>query len=347
MNSLKSLLEKKIVIASAPCRIDMGGTIDIPVIHYPLRYLSPKTFNIAIDMRTTVTLSPFKDGWIKISSEGFQADEYPIDSAPYNHPLGLMFAVAAYFRADGVHIHIESSSPPRSALGGSSTAAVAIIAAITHTLGLAMPPEQIVMLAYQIETNVAGVPCGIQDQLAAAYGGIHAWKWPGSPDQPHFIQQALCNPTSYQDIEKHLLLAYCGIPHESKDINGKWIKGFISGQTRDQWKNITGYTTQFINAFKQNNIEGAIHAMNQEVDSRLSLTPEVLDKIGNQLVQAARNNNCGARFTGAGGGGCLWAMGKPNDIILLRSKWQSILSTHSDAKLLDITIAQNGVEIYN
>ncbi|MFW6364320.1 MAG: bifunctional hydroxymethylpyrimidine kinase/phosphomethylpyrimidine kinase, partial [Spirochaeta sp.] len=33
----------------------------------------------------------------------------------------------------------------------------------------------------------------------------------------------------------------------------------------------------------------------------------VLDDIGAALVEAARKNGCGGRFTGAGGGGCLWA----------------------------------------
>ena len=50
----------------------------------------------------------------------------------FEHPMGLMFAIAAYFRAGGIHIQIESASPPRSALGGSSAAAVALVAALAE-----------------------------------------------------------------------------------------------------------------------------------------------------------------------------------------------------------------------
>src|SRR5210317_1977628 len=126
---LRKILESKPIEASAPCRIDMGGTLDIPTFYYPLRHLSPCTFNIALALRTRVRLRPFSRGQVKISSRGFKDAQFPAAAAPFDHPMGLMFATAAFFNADGIHIDIESQSPPRSALGGSSAAAVALIAA--------------------------------------------------------------------------------------------------------------------------------------------------------------------------------------------------------------------------
>ncbi len=116
--SLRSILEAQQVEASAPCRIDMGGTLDISTFDYPLRHLSPCTVNLAIGLRTRVHLLPYDNGMVKVSSKGFESAEYPLDNVPFDHPLGLMFAVASYFRAEGVQIDIESSSPPRGALGG-------------------------------------------------------------------------------------------------------------------------------------------------------------------------------------------------------------------------------------
>ena len=172
--------EGNVIEASAPCRIDLGGTLDIATFFYPLRHLKPCTFNIALDLRTRVRLMPHTEGLIRITSRGFQAAEFPADQAPFDHPMGLMFAVAAYFNARGVHIDIESQSPPRSALGGSSVAAVALIAAFaqqTAQMGSAsgFDRRSIALLAYELEQSVAGLPCGVQDQLAAAYGGVHVW----------------------------------------------------------------------------------------------------------------------------------------------------------------------------
>jgi D-glycero-alpha-D-manno-heptose-7-phosphate kinase len=141
-------------------------------------------------MKTQVRLLPYSSGEIKVSSSGFSAEAHPADKAPFNGPLGLIFAIATYFRVGGVHIEITSKSPPRSALGGSSTAAVAVIGALANALigkGIVpMSTEQIVLLAHSIEESVAGIPCGMQDQLAAAYGGVHAWYWPGVPGEPRF-----------------------------------------------------------------------------------------------------------------------------------------------------------------
>ena len=130
----RKILESEPIEASAPCRIDMGGTLDISTFSYPLRYLAPCTFNIALGLRTRVRLQSYSRGRIKVSSRGFKDAQFSADAAPFDHPLGLMFATAAYFNARGIHIDIDSQSPPRSALGGSSVAAVALVAAFSKLM---------------------------------------------------------------------------------------------------------------------------------------------------------------------------------------------------------------------
>ena len=157
------MLDSNPIEASAPCRIDMGGTLDIPTFYYPLRHLDPCTFNIALGLRTRVRLQPYTKGVIKISSRGFKDAEFQADAAPFDHPLGLMFATAAYFNAGGVHIDIESGSPPRSALGGSSVAAVALVAALSALFQRVGESDNhtnrrlIALLACKLEEAVAGV----------------------------------------------------------------------------------------------------------------------------------------------------------------------------------------------
>ena len=83
--------------------------------------------------------------------------------------------------------------------------------------------------------------------------------------------------------------------------------------------------------------------MNQETDLRRRLTPEVLDDMGTALVDAARRDHCGARFTGAGGGGCLWAIGEPGHIERLRPLWAEILGRRESAGILDTRVDTNGL----
>lgn len=345
--NIKKILETRQIEASAPCRIDMGGTLDISTFYYPLRHHYPCTFNMAVDLRTRVRLLPYLNGMVKVSSKGFKDAEYPFNLAPFDHPLGLMFAVAAYFRADGVHIDIDSSSPPRSALGGSSAAAVALVAAFSKvhekTGESRISKSQIAILAHVLEASVAGVPCGLQDQLAAAYGGVNLWHWPGRIDKAVFRKETIFGKESFEDIEKHLLLAFCGIPHESKNINSIWVRQFLSGESRDVWIEILECTKKFVYALKEKIFEDAAAAMDAEMALRRKMTPEVLDEMGEKLFNLAGENNCGARFTGAGGGGCVWAMGEDEDIVKLKNKWDEVLAERNKSCLLDVKIDSKGV----
>jgi D-glycero-alpha-D-manno-heptose-7-phosphate kinase len=350
VNDLKNRLETGPVEAAAACRIDCGGTLDIKTFYYPLGYLSPCTFNIALNMKTRVRLLPYSLGRIKISSKGFETEEHPADHAPFSGPMGLMFAIASYFRVSGLHIEIVSESPPRSALGGSSTAAVALIGALTNALAgdegkPALTTDQTVLLAHGIEEAVAGITCGMQDQLAAAYGGVNAWYWPGGPADPPFRRKQVLQEDEYAMLESRLLVAYCGVPHESQDINGKWIHQFVKGTARPLWTEIVSCTNAFVQSLTEKNWAAAGRAMNEEVDIRRQMTPDVLDKIGIALFETAVARGCGARFTGSGGGGCIWALGDKDDIAALRPEWLDVLSQREDAQMLDTRVDRRGLEI--
>ncbi len=350
-HNFKHILENEPIEASAPCRIDMGGTLDIRTFYYPLRHLSPCTFNIALGLRTRVQLMPYYKERLKISSKGFDSAEFPINRAPFAHPLGLMFAAGVYFNAQNVHIRIKSESPPRSALGGSSAAVVALIAAFSKlwqktasTRPLTRP--QMASLAHGLEESVAGVPCGFQDQLAAIYGGVNVWQWPTGIDQPQFRKKMIVPKRSHKNLEKHLLVAYCGKPHVSKDINSRWVHQFLNGKFRRLWAEIAACTRQFAVALTDRNYARAGQLMNRETTIRKQMTPDVLDKIGIQLTESAAAHTCGARFTGAGGGGCIWALGEIENIDRLRPLWEEILSSENEARLLEVKIDSRGLVVH-
>ena len=342
------LLEDHPVDASAPCRIDFGGTLDISTFHYPLRIQQPATVNIALDRRTTVSLRPAVDDQIWISSQGIAEAAFGPQAAPYDHPLGLMFAVADYFGVQGVHIHIHSTSPPQSGLGGSSVAAVALIAAFSklnvHMGRSPISRTQMVLLAHAIEQGVAGVPCGIQDQLAAAFGGVNSWEWPATPDQPPFLCHPLADPSACARLDHHLLVAYLGVTHVSKDVNQTWVRRFISGKDRDVWQRIIDLTHRFADALEAFDMRSAAAAMNEETAMRKAITPQVLESMGQRLADAAMDKQCGARFTGAGGGGCLWAIGEADAITSLKPVWEGLLAERPTAGLMDCQVDSKGVD---
>lgn len=340
----KPLLEKKEIRVSVPCRVDLGGTLDISTFYLPLNHVFPSTFNIALDMRTFITLLPYRSGHVKISSKGFESAEFEKGKARFDHPMGLMFACANYYNAHGVHIKIESTSPPRSALGGSSTAAVGIIAAFLKAMGKTIDPAHTALLAHYIESSVAGVPCGMQDQLAAAYGGVNQWVWRMGLRALEFEKKDIFDAgNDLQDFNSNILMVYCGIPHESKNINQRWVDSFIRGETRHIFEKVSILTGQFCEALREKNFQHCARIMNEETGLRMEMTPDVLDDTGKKLHEKAVQNDCGARFTGAGGGGCLWAVGTAENIKKLKPVWKETLKSVKDAKILDAKIDSKGI----
>lgn len=345
--NLASILEKKQSHVSVPCRIDFGGTLDISTFYLPLAHAKPATLNLALDMRTHVYLSPGQEGRIKISSKGFETIDRSRDDKGWDGPMGLMFAVFQYFNAHGVHLHIESESPVRSALGGSSCAAVAIIAAVYTALEKPINPEHIAWLAHYLEGAVAGVLCGTQDQTAAAFGGVNLWEWTFGQKGPEFSRCPVFDShEKMEQLNRHLMVAYCGIPHESSDVNGRWVNEFRAGRAYDAFEQITRLTRQFTRALADFSFKEAAQWMNQETAIRCELTPDVLDQTGMKLWESAKAQGCGARFTGAGGGGCLWAIGEESDMDKLEKQWQKILDPIDGAMVLDTAIDPRGIRIY-
>ena len=343
-------LEGGAVAVSAPCRVDMGGTIDIRTFSYPLQHLGPCTVNIALDLRTTVRITPYTRSRVKVSSRGFHSADFRADRAPFRHPLGLMFATAAFFHAHGVHIQIESDSPPRSALGGSSAAAVALVRAfmlIRQRDGRAAPVDSrsVALVAQAIEESVAGVPCGYQDQLAAVFGGVNAWHWLAPPRKQVFRREALVPRSGLRRLEPHLLVAYVGVPHESSDINGRWVQQFVFGKYRTDWADVVACARQFADLLRRREYSAAAAVMNREMDIRRRMTPEVLDRLGGNLTAAARGQSCSARITGAGGGGCLWAIGESDAVASLKPLWLQILAERKEARLLEVKVADQGLRV--
>src|SRR5690349_13552620 len=84
---LRDLLRRVSITASAPGRIDCGGTWDIKALALAQERIQPVTVNIAINLRTTVRLYPYDSGKVAIHSQGFDDEEAPVDTLPFHTPL--------------------------------------------------------------------------------------------------------------------------------------------------------------------------------------------------------------------------------------------------------------------
>jgi D-glycero-alpha-D-manno-heptose-7-phosphate kinase len=345
---LKQFLEENPIKSSAPCRIDSGGTWDIKAFALPLEGAEPTTVNLALNLRTYVTLLPYKPGWVKISSENFHAQEtYPLDLVPFNSQFGLMFAVVSFFGLHGVEIAITSMSPVKAGLGGSSAAAVAAIKAFSHVNALLHEKElgkrDILHLAFHLEDAVNMGMCGLQDQGASVFGGVNKWVWNYSRKVRPFERESILNVMGQRELSKRILVAYSGSTHLSAKINRLWIEEFLKGNTRSSWVELNSIVSRFAQHLRERQWKAGAEELRNEVTIRKEVTPQAFTPIITRLIQESEEMGCGARFAGAGGGGTVWALGEIDNIQVLREKWAAILKGTKKGRILDCAVDPTGV----
>lgn len=346
--SVRSLLEANPVSASAPCRIDAGGTLDIRAFAVTQKMFYPTTVNIALSLRTTVRLLPFDEGWIKISSAGFEKEEtYRIGKVPFDSPMGMMFAAVSFFGFHGLRMSIDTEVPTQASLGGSSTALVAAVKALSkikEAVGeKGLSRKGILHLAFQIEDSVAGGFCGAQDHAAAVYGGVNQWIWRFGEPGGLAERRKLLDRSRQRELGRHILTAYSGIKHVSGSINRGWVTDFLKGKNRDIWMKINAVVHELAAALREGQWHEAGAALAKEMHLRRQITPGALIPFTERLIDEAEAAGCGARFAGAGAGGCVWALGESKAIKKLRPVWEDSLKTQKGAMMLDCSIDPSGV----
>ena len=346
--SLNKMLSGHAVSASAPCRIDSGGTWDIKAMALPFTGIRPTTVNIALNLRTSVEILPYSDGKVKISSLGYpEGKVFSSDRLPFVPPFGIFLAAVSYFGIHGIEIRIKSRVPVQSALGGSSTALVALIKALDKSGEITgrdpQTREEILHLAYHMEDAVSGGNCGIQDQAAAVYGGVHQWTWQFGERVSPFKSTPLLDSDGQAELSDRLLVAFSGISHVSSITNKKWINDFLSGKTRPGWSKANEIVQEFARALMQKDWLEAAALLRKEMIIRKKITPEALIPETENLIHQAERAGCGARFSGAGAGGSIWAIGRKKDISQLKHEWEKTLARSPGGHIIECQVDPEGV----
>jgi mevalonate kinase len=82
-----------------------------------------------------------------------------------------------------------------------------------------------------------------------------------------------------------------------------------------------------------------------ESELRAQLIPQVLPEENEILLRVAQEAGCGAKVTGRGEGGCIWAIGSEESIGEVRLGWQDIFDRRGSGILLPTSIAAKGLKV--
>lgn len=291
------------LVAQAPTRIDFaGGTLDL----WPLYLFFPgsRTLNAAIDLLSSARLEAAPSGYEIVSRD--QGRSLRVSALGELDPEGSLPLVARLVRhfapAPGLRVVAENRSPAGAGLGGSSSLAVALAAALAEWTGRRLEPEALIALVANLEAQVLRAPTGTQDHYAAVYGGVSLLELgPGG-----VRREAL--PAVDGWLGPRLILCYTGAPHDSGPRNWDIYKRAVDREpvTCRALEAIAAASAEMEKALRARDPGRVAEALEREWEARKRLSPGVSTPRIEEIIATARPAGVlAAKACGAGGGGCV------------------------------------------
>ena len=331
---------------SAPTRIDLaGGTIDI----WPLYLFHPgaQTINAAISLRARARIDTRPDHRIVICSEDtnrtVEFDDW--SALREDAQLRLLSLLTHWFlrgpeapphgRKDGLTLTTRCDSPAGAGIAGSSALNVAVCAALARWTRNHLEPEALLQIAMNIEAQAINVPTGAQDYRPAMYGGVAAVEL----NVNGVRRVALA--ADPRELERRIVLCYTGEPRNSGTNNWEITKKHLDGDRHvfDCFERIRDTAARMREALGRGNWDDVGDAIAEEWDNRKRLAPGVTTPAIDDLIARARAAGAtAAKVCGAGGGGCLFCYGPPDQQAAIRDALAA-----GGARLLDFRIERDGL----
>jgi len=296
----------RVVNSVAPIRVcDVGGWTDTWFARHGA------VFNIAVSPRVEVQIEAIErrtgNERVTIHALNF-GDVYSVDPDKIvygKHPLIEAAIDAMRLPSDrAFRITLHSDAPPGAAAGTSAAVSVALVGAL-HALSSDAPllPYEAATLAHRLETEKLGLQCGIQDQLASAYGGINLiemYEFPHARVHSLRIPDALC-----WELEHRLATVYVGAPHRSSEVHQKVIAD-LGPNARDDAR-LAGMRRLAIRA-KDAVVAGAWASLGAVMDENTGFQRAlhrdlVCDKFEEIIAISRAHGALGCKVNGAGGSG--------------------------------------------
>lgn len=294
------------LIARAPVRVSFfGGGTDLPA--YYLQY-GGSVLSTTINKYVYVIMNVSEQNVLQITSSDYQTfyRHTPGEPLLWDGDLSLPRAVLHHFGVEhGVSLFLASEVPPGTGLGSSSSVMVALIKAVSAARGMKLSKAQVAEMAVQIELEKMGNPIGVQDQYAAAFGGLNCFTF----DSAGIHAEPIDLPaTTLKQLESNLLLIFTGSARDSAEILSRQTQ---ASQQRDP------IVIEALQAVHELSRRARDYLVNSEVDQFGALLHEAWQhkkrfaagvtnaRIDQVYELALRHGALGGKITGAGGGGFL------------------------------------------
>lgn len=301
--------------ARAPLRISFaGGGTDVPP--YPETH-GGAVLSVTIDRCATAAVRPRRDGDYHVESHDLRSRAaFAPDELGFNGHLDLVKAVlrdlAARRPGRGLDLTLATDAPPGSGLGSSSALVVAMLAAVGKATGRRWSPAELARTAYQVERVDLKIEGGMQDQYAAAYGGLNFIEFAG--DDQVEVRPLPVAAEVMEALERSLLLAWSGDSRTDDGILRRQVDGVLLGSERSlaSLSGLKALAEAMRDALLAGDLASFAEGLRQGWEHKRRLATGIATPRLEELYEVGRAAGAaGGKVLGAGGGGFMLFAGPP------------------------------------
>ncbi|MCX6695313.1 MAG: GHMP kinase [Candidatus Altiarchaeota archaeon] len=267
-----------------------------------------------------------------------------IGDIKYDGKLDLLKAVLKHFKPDsGVNLFLRNDVQPKSGLGSSASAFLAVIGLFNHMKKeKKMTDYDLAELAYDLERIELQNKGGRQDQYASVFGGLNYIEFKGND----FVR---VNPIHIKEdhileLEKNLILVYAMDRSKSGDV--------LEDQTRSYVKNkkdvvealhqTKAIALEVNYALRKGDLNRFGELLDEGWNLKKKFSPLITNPYLDNLYKIAKENGAlGGKITGAGGGGHMLFYCEPNKEDHVAQKL-----SQAGAKVVDFTFDFKGLQTW-
>jgi D-glycero-alpha-D-manno-heptose-7-phosphate kinase len=294
-----------VIVSRAPVRInDLGGWTDT--------WFS-KTGNVlstAVSPGSTCRLSftrlrppAYRRFTLDVHDFDCRYDFNPDGTPPGRYPL-LEASVLSMGVPPGIaaEASLSSGMPPGCGTGTSASVVVALIGAMDRLTPGTTGANDLWKTAHRVETENLGRESGVQDQIAAVYGGtcfIDIDSYPEAHVSPVRLERVVA-----ADLERRLLLVFLGENHRSSEVHESVIERLAAGYGGDALAELRKIPPLARTSLEYGDLERFGALMTRNTECQRSLHRELVSPEADTVIALARKlGTPGWKVNGAGGKG--------------------------------------------
>jgi galactokinase/mevalonate kinase-like predicted kinase len=287
--------------------------------------------------------------------------------------VNRLYAFSVEFREKlpihGFHLRVRSDVPRQSGLGGSSLFVLLALAALRelYALDRRIHNDYILSeLCQRVEEVELGITAGFADRYVPLLGGLAYLDYRGKLLHADVRQEPLVTYERLDDYAESLPLVAVttGVQHDSGNVHGRMRPRYLAEHA--DWQNRGGKMPPmvgYMSAAWETAWRGKIALLEGDLESfgRLMNDNHLVDIMmlycgfsdgaglaNNLFIETALDHGAlGAKLTGAGGGGSVFALTEPGQEEKLMQIWQETAAGNDllDAQIYPLKIVQQGLKI--